>query len=94
LQLSRGQTATRFWSVMTRRSSPSPTIRTPRPEALPDWGRGYALDSRPSPPDYAGMSLAAADLAQNLTQPVPIKDGSVLRTVAEANNDVLALPRA
>ena len=54
----------------------------------------YGLDSRPSPPKYAGMSLAAAYLAQKLTQPLPIKDESVLRTVAEAANYVLALPRA
>jgi hypothetical protein len=44
--------------------------------------------------DHAGMSLAAAFLAQKLTQPLPIKDESVLRTVAEAANYVLALPRA
>jgi hypothetical protein len=56
--------------------------------------REYALDSRPPPPKYAGMSLAAAYLAQKLTQPLPIKDESVLRTVAEAANYVLALPRA
>jgi hypothetical protein len=39
------------------------------------------------------MSLAAAYLAQTLTRPLPIKDESVHRTVAEAANDVLALPR-
>jgi hypothetical protein len=40
------------------------------------------------------MSSAAADLAPKPTRPLPIKDESVLRTVAEAANDVLALPRA
>jgi hypothetical protein len=39
------------------------------------------------------MSLPAAHLAQKLTQLLPIKDESVLRTVAEAANDALALPR-
>ena len=36
------------------------------------------------------MSLAAAHLAQKLTRPLPIKGESVLRTVAEAANNVLA----
>jgi hypothetical protein len=40
LPLSRGQTAPRSLSVMTRRSSPPPTIRTPSPEVLEDWGQG------------------------------------------------------
>lgn len=43
---------------------------------------------------YAGMSLAAAHLVWKLTQPLPIKDDSVLSTVAEAANCALALPRA
>jgi hypothetical protein len=55
---------------------------------------GYALDSRPSPPEYAGMSLAAADLAQKLTQPLPTQGERTLRTVAEAANYVVALPCA
>ncbi len=38
--------------------------------------------------------MAAAYLAQKRSQPLPIKDESVLRTVAEAVNEVLALPRA
>jgi hypothetical protein len=40
------------------------------------------------------MSSVAAHLAQKLTQYLPIKDESVLRTVAEAANYALALPRA
>jgi hypothetical protein len=40
------------------------------------------------------MSSAAADLAHKLTQPLPIKDESVLRTVADATNYLLVLPRA
>jgi hypothetical protein len=40
------------------------------------------------------MSLAAAYPARKLTRRLPMKDESVLRTVAEVANDVLALPRA
>jgi hypothetical protein len=39
-----------------------------------------------------GMSLPAAYLSQKLTEPLPTKDGHVLRTVGEAANYVLALP--
>jgi hypothetical protein len=38
------------------------------------------------------MSLPAAYLSKKLTQPLPTKDGSVLRTVGEAANYILALP--
>ena len=38
------------------------------------------------------MSLPRAYLSQKLTQPLPIKDGAVLRTIGEAANYVLALP--
>jgi len=40
------------------------------------------------------MSSVAAHLAQKLTQQLPIKDESVLCTVAEAANAMLPLPRA
>jgi hypothetical protein len=39
------------------------------------------------------MSLPRAYLSQKLTQPLPIKDGAVLRTIGDAANDVLALPQ-
>ena len=38
------------------------------------------------------MSLSPAYLRQKLTQPLPTKGGTVLRTVGEAANYVLALP--
>jgi hypothetical protein len=38
------------------------------------------------------MSLPRAYLSQKLTQPLPTKDGAVLRTIGEAANYVLALP--
>jgi hypothetical protein len=38
------------------------------------------------------MSLPPAYLAQKLTEPLPTKDGVVLRTIGEAANYVLALP--
>ena len=38
------------------------------------------------------MSLPRAYLSQKLTQPLPIKDGAVLRTIGDAANYVLALP--
>jgi hypothetical protein len=37
------------------------------------------------------MSLPAAYLRQKLTQPLPTKDGTVLRTIGEAANYMLAL---
>jgi hypothetical protein len=40
------------------------------------------------------MSLPSAYLAQKLTQPLPSKDGGVLRTIGEAANYMLALPPA
>jgi hypothetical protein len=40
------------------------------------------------------MSLPAAYLSQNLTQPLPSKDGGVLRTIGEAVPYMLALPPA
>jgi hypothetical protein len=43
-------------------------------------------------PNIRGMSLPAAYLSQKLTQPLPTKDGSVLRTVGEAANYIIALP--
>jgi len=79
---------------MTRRSSPPPTIRTPGPEVLADWGQGVRARLPAFTTKYAGMSSVAAHLAQKLTQQLPIKDESVLRTVAEAANYALALPRA
>jgi hypothetical protein len=39
------------------------------------------------------MSLPAAYLSQKLTEPLPTKDGAVLRTIGEAANYVLALPQ-
>ena len=39
------------------------------------------------------MALPRAYLSQKLTQPLPIKDGAVLRTIGDAANDVLALPQ-
>ena len=50
------------------------------------------LDSAPRPPKYACVSLPPAYLRQKLTQPLPTKDGAVLRTIGEAANYVLALP--
>ena len=38
------------------------------------------------------MSLPAAYLSQKLTEPLPTKGGTVLRTIGEAANYVLALP--
>jgi hypothetical protein len=38
------------------------------------------------------MSLPPAYLSKKLTQPLPIKDGGVLRTIGEAANYILALP--
>jgi hypothetical protein len=40
-----------------------------------------------------GMSLPPAYLSKKLTQPLPTKDGAVLRTIGEAANYVLALPQ-
>jgi hypothetical protein len=39
------------------------------------------------------MALPRAYLSQKLTQPLPIKDGAVLRTIGDAANYVLALPQ-
>ena len=39
------------------------------------------------------MSLPAAYLRQKLTQPLPTKDGAVLRTIGDAANYVLAVPQ-
>ena len=39
------------------------------------------------------MSLPAAYLSQKLTQPLPTKDGTVLRTIGDAANYILALPQ-
>jgi hypothetical protein len=39
------------------------------------------------------MSLPRAYLSQKLTQPLPTKDGAVLRTIGDAANYVLALPQ-
>ena len=38
------------------------------------------------------MSLPRAYLSQRLTQPLPIKGGTVLRTIGDAADYVLALP--
>jgi hypothetical protein len=38
------------------------------------------------------MSLPPAYLRQKLTQPLPTKDGAVLRTIGDAANYILALP--
>ena len=38
------------------------------------------------------MALPRAYLSQKLTQPLPIEDGAVLRTIGDAANYVLALP--
>ena len=38
------------------------------------------------------MSLPPAYLRQKLTQPLPTKNGAVLRTIGEAANYVLSLP--
>ena len=38
------------------------------------------------------MSLPRAYLSQKLTQPLPTKDGAVLRTIGDAANYILALP--
>ena len=40
------------------------------------------------------MSMPPAYLAQKLTQPLPSKDGGVLRTIGEAVTYMLALPPA
>src|SRR3979411_2950802 len=50
------------------------------------------LDSAPRPPKYACVSLPPAYLRQKLTQPLPTKDGAVLRTIGEAAHYMLALP--
>jgi hypothetical protein len=50
------------------------------------------LDSGRLPPKYAGMSLPRAYLSQKLTEPLPTKDGAVLRNIGEAANDMLARP--
>jgi hypothetical protein len=39
------------------------------------------------------MALPRAYLSQKLTQPLPIKDGAVLRTIGDAANYVPALPQ-
>jgi hypothetical protein len=38
------------------------------------------------------MSLPAAYLSQELTEPLPTKSGTVLRTIGDAANYMLALP--
>jgi hypothetical protein len=48
------------------------------------------LDSRSLSPQICGMSLPPAYLRQKLTQPLPTKNGAVLRTIGEAANYVLA----
>ena len=52
------------------------------------------FDSWAIPAQVCSMSLPAAYLSQNLTQPLPSKDGGVLRTIGEAANYMLALPPA
>jgi hypothetical protein len=52
------------------------------------------LDSPAFAIEYYAMSLPAAYLSQKLTQPLPIKDGGVLRTVGEAASYVLSLDQA
>jgi hypothetical protein len=41
---------------------------------------------------FRGMSLPPAYLSQKLAQPLPTKDGSVLRTIGEAADYILAAP--
>jgi hypothetical protein len=53
--------------------------------------RGLAF-RRPAPIFRAMSSLPRACLSQKLVQPLPTKEGVVLRTVGEAANYVLALP--
>jgi hypothetical protein len=52
------------------------------------------FDSWAIPAQVCSMSLPAAYLSQNLTQPLPSKDGGVLRTIGEAVTYMLALPPA
>ena len=52
------------------------------------------FDSWATPAQICATSLPAAYLSQNLTQPLPSKDGGVLRTIGEAANYMLALPPA
>jgi hypothetical protein len=51
-----------------------------------------SIPSGASEPKYEAMSLPPAYLRQKLTQPLPTKDGAVLRTIGEAANYMLALP--
>jgi hypothetical protein len=51
------------------------------------------FDSCATPAQVCAISLPAAYLSQNPTQPFPSKDGRVLRTIGEAVTYMLALPR-
>ena len=63
----------------------------PQIEAIQERARSIRLAT---PAQICAMSLPAAYLSQNLTQPLPSKDGGVLRTIGEAANYMLALPPA
>jgi len=64
----------------------------PQIEAIQERARPIRLLATPA--QLCAVSLPAAYLSQNLTQPLPSKDGGVLRTRGEAANYVLALPHA
>ena len=64
----------------------------PQIEAIQERARSIRLLATPA--QVCAMSLPAAYLSQNLTQPLPSKDGGVLRTIGEAANYMLALPPA
>jgi hypothetical protein len=64
----------------------------PQIEAIQERARSIRLLATPA--QVCALSLPAAYLSQNLTQPLPSKDGGVLRTIGEAANYMLALPPA
>ena len=64
----------------------------PQIEAIQE--RARSIRRLATPAQICAMSLPAAYLSQNLTQPLPSKDGGVLRTIGEAANYMLALPPA
>ena len=64
----------------------------PQIEAIQERARSIRLLGDTA--QICAMSLPAAYLSQNLTQPLPSKDGGVLRTIGEAANYMLALPPA
>jgi hypothetical protein len=64
----------------------------PQIEAIQERARWIRLLATPA--QLCAISLPAAYLSQNLTQPLPSKDGGVLHTIGEAVTYMLALPPA